>query len=111
MGEHSAFSVASLIFIHVYCLTAAVSTYNMIMELHDFYVHPRGNHRHLQWAFNEFIPCVLAMIMLALRSAVSKTPKRAPYAQIFSVARALMTLAMLNSLLTFSQFLHAKIVG
>merc|ERR1712110_1408284 len=111
MGEHSAFSVASLIFIHVYCLTAAVSTYNMIMELHDFYVHPRGNHRHLQWAFNEFIPCVLAMIMLALRSAVSKTPKGPPYAQIFAIIRVLMLTTMLNSLLTFSQFVNARIIG
>merc|ERR1711879_956411 len=97
--------------IHAYCLTGAVSTYNMIMEVHAFYVHPLGNHRHLQWAFNEFVPCILAIVMLALRSAVAKTPKGPPYAHIFAMMRILMTMAMFNSLLTFSQFLQGAIVG
>lgn len=40
-------------------------------------------------SFNAFLPCLFAHLMLALNSAVIKTPKMPPFRQLYLLARVL----------------------
>eukprot|EP00434_Breviolum_minutum_P031633 symbB.v1.2.027968.t1/scaffold2912.1/size67362/1 len=94
------FSVSGTIFIMIYCLAAALSTYCLFISLTIM------GERHRTWttavaisnAFNAFLPCLFAHLMLALNSAVIKTPKMSPFRQLYILARALAIFMVVNSL-------------
>lgn len=101
--QHSRFSLAGAVMVHVYCWCGAMSTYNFNIEMARF-VHEESTYHNLQAALNEFLPCLFVHMMLALASAVTRTPKAAPFKQLYTCCRILGCILALTSTCTFLLF-------
>eukprot|EP00928_Gymnodinium_smaydae_P052838 TRINITY_DN36989_c0_g1_i1.p1 TRINITY_DN36989_c0_g1~~TRINITY_DN36989_c0_g1_i1.p1 ORF type:complete len:521 (+),score=69.61 TRINITY_DN36989_c0_g1_i1:82-1563(+) len=101
------FSMAGAIFIHVYCFAVSFSVYNMMMELMN--VAERPTLRNIQFAFNELVPAIVCIMVLALASAVVRSPRIAPYRQLFIGIRVLSVILVLNSLSTTLEFVFINL--
>jgi hypothetical protein len=97
------FSRRGVVFIHIYCIAVAFGVYNFNMEI--FLFKQRPTLRALQLAVNELMPSVICLMVLTLASAVVKTPKAAPYHQLFLALRVLSLLMVCSSISTFVEFL------
>jgi len=97
--EEQTFSRAGTVFIMIYCLSAALSFYATAMLMHS--LKHNTSLTTLRWittSIDALIPCFLAHIMLAVNSAVVKTPTMAPFRQLYIGARWLAAGMVLNSL-------------
>lgn len=99
ISKAATFSISGTIFIMIYCLAAAMSFYGLFISISLM------RHKHhslttaiaLSNAFNAFLPCLFVHLMLALNSAVLKTPKMSPFKQLYIMARVLAIVMVLNS--------------
>jgi len=106
-GDDSRISAWTAVFIHICCICAALSTYNFNLEMmRHFEV---DTVRSFQVAFNEFLPCLFAHMMLLLTSAVVHTPKLAPFRQMYVCAQMLVLALTINSACTLSEFILHEI--
>jgi len=103
------FSIWGALFVHVYCWCGAMSMYNFNIELMRHF--QRDTWRSFQYAFNEFLPCLFAHLMLALNSAVLRTPKVAPFRQLYISSRIVGLILMVNSTVTFCEFVTQTITS
>lgn len=97
--EEQTFSRVGTIFIMLYCFSAALSFYATMLCMHS--LKHNNSLTRLRWfttSVDALIPCILAHIMLALNSAVVKTPTIAPFRQLYIGARWLAAGMILNSL-------------
>mmetsp|Transcript_33205 Transcript_33205/g.94420 ORF Transcript_33205/g.94420 Transcript_33205/m.94420 type:complete len:468 (-) Transcript_33205:187-1590(-) len=104
---HASFSTLGAFFIHVYCICGAMSMYNFNIEVKR--ATEVNTWRSIQFALNEFLPCLFAHMMIALTSAVMRTPKLAPFRQLYRGARWTCLLLMFNSMCTLCEFLIYQI--
>lgn len=99
LHKAATFSKSGTIFIMIYCLAAALSVYCLFITLTLI----KDHHQTLKTAvsisnaFNAFLPCLFAHLMLALNSAVIKTPKMSPFKQLYIMARVLAIFMVVNS--------------
>ncbi|CAE8709181.1 unnamed protein product [Polarella glacialis] len=92
-------SVFGTIFIMVYCLAGCLSVYHFTISIHDvLYLHEElGALRIIQRSFNALLPCIFAHMLLVVNSAVLRTPKYAPFHQLYIATRWLSIAMVINS--------------
>jgi len=105
--RHAHFSMWGALFVHICCFCGAASTYNFNVELARHFT--LSDVRSLQLAFNEFLPCLFAHMMLLLTSAVMRTPKAAPFRQMYTLLRYLCVAITINSAMTLQEFVTHRI--
>jgi len=105
--RRSTFSTMGVIFVHIFSWCGAMSTYNVLVELARYL--EKGTFRDFQYAFNEMMPCLFVHIMLAVYSAVLRTPKLSPFRQLFTLSRVLGVILAINSSITFWLFVSRQI--
>jgi len=94
--EENTFSIRGASFIMIYCLTATVSIFDFLVVLWDR--DPRMPYYYIvERAFNALLPCVFAHMMLALNAGVYKTPRLAPFHQLYIACRFIAVLMAMNS--------------
>jgi len=97
--EQDGFSLVGLFFIHFFSLTAAVSCYDFNMAVADFVFNPGLGNLHR--AIADLAPAIVLHMEIALQSAVVRTPRSAPYRQIFVLMRIVATVLAFDSVIAF----------
>mmetsp|Transcript_27564 Transcript_27564/g.79864 ORF Transcript_27564/g.79864 Transcript_27564/m.79864 type:complete len:148 (-) Transcript_27564:317-760(-) len=102
--SQSRISFTGAIFIHVYCVCGAASIYNFNIRLKQYFTDPMWS--NLQEAFDDFLPALVAHLMLAVTSAVLRTPRVAPFKQLYKIGRYGCLILMLNSMAELFELLQ-----
>lgn len=100
----SRFSMQGAAMVHVCCWCGAMSVYNMNVELSRYFLY--DSWRSLQYALYEFLPFLFVHAMLALSSAVLRSPKQAPFRELYYACRVLGFLLALISTSTFVLYIR-----
>lgn len=98
LEEASTFTPTGTIFIMIYCFASALSFYTVTIALTAVTLQAEvGLALVISNAINDFLPCLFAHIMLALNSAVIKSPKMSPFRQLYFAARIVAIIMVFNS--------------
>lgn len=93
--EEPTFSLRGTIFIMVYCAAATMSVYNFNTEMAEIGATRQiDGRRGFFRAFNALLPCIFAHLLLALNAGVIKTPKVAPFHQLYIGCRVLVAIML-----------------
>jgi len=99
LEKAATFTPAGTVFIMMYCLAASLSFYHVTIALTAMtFREDVGQAIAFSNAFNAFMPCIFAHLMLALNSAVIKSPRHAPFRQLYFFARFMSVCMVVNSL-------------
>ncbi|CAE8582560.1 unnamed protein product [Polarella glacialis] len=87
------------IFIMVYCLAGCLSVYNFTISIHNVFhlQESLGTLRIIQTSFNALLPCIFAHMLLVVNSSVLRTPRHAPFHQLYIATRWLSIAMVINS--------------
>ena len=91
-------------FIHLYCFAVCFSVYNFMIKLMIHSTAPAIFsiwYRHLQLSFNELLPAIISLLVLALASSTMRTPKQSPYFQLYLAVRILSIVMVVDSSVAF----------
>jgi len=107
LEEASTFTPTGTIFIMIYCLASALSFYTVTIALTAVQLQAEvGLALVISNAVNDFLPCLFAHIMLALNSAVIKSPKMSPFRQLYFAARIVAIIMVINSACRISEAVY-----
>lgn len=98
--KNNTFSRRGAVFIMIYCMTGTVSVYDFLCVLYDDTYQDTKDASYLRTverAFNALLPCIFAHMMLALNAGVYKTPRIAPFHQLYVACRWIAAIMVMNS--------------
>ncbi|CAE8616901.1 unnamed protein product [Polarella glacialis] len=92
-------SLCGTIFIMVYCLAACLSVYSFAISMTGVsHMHESlGTVRIIQRSFSTLLPCIIAHMLLVMNSSLLRTPKLAPFHQLYIATRWLAIAMVINS--------------
>jgi len=98
LKEETTFSWRGAIFIMIYCLAATLSVYNFNISIHYLWIDSANSTTYIiERSINYVLPCIFAHMLLALNSAVVRTPTSSPFHQLYIACRWLAVLMVVNS--------------
>merc|ERR1712019_309728 len=95
-AEEKTLTNRAALFIMLYCFAAAISVYNFTMSMAEMHSSNKRTTYILERSFNALLPCLFAHTLLALNSAVIKTPKGAPFRQLYFLCRFFVVLMIVT---------------
>jgi len=107
--ETATFSVRGTIFIMVFISAATVSVYNFTTSMAEI----GSSSGESAWfsmyrSFNALLPCIFAHFLLGLNAGVIKTPKSAPFHQLYIACRFLALVMVVIGTAELSETLSSR---